>query len=174
MTRKRQKKGFNTRLFVVSLVVVAAVIGPFTMKVRESRPDYTVTKQKITRADLEVFKQKVKRMVADYTVRHEGETPIVHPPPDSDIYLLARNYDWGNYILELEEGRPYRLHLASLDMRHALVINELRMMNRIKVGEFKTIFFTPHRAGRFKIICGDYCGPKHYDMVGTLIVAPAK
>ncbi|MFQ5582346.1 MAG: hypothetical protein ACE5F3_06975 [Mariprofundaceae bacterium] len=170
---KQEKKRFNTRFFLLSMVVVLAVIGPFTMKARDSQPDYTVTKEKITRADLEAFKGKVNRMVENYTVRHEDGTPIVHPPADSDIYLLARNYDWGKYILELEQGKPYRLHLASLDMRHAIVIFEFKMMNRIKVGEFKTISFTPAKVGRFEIICGDYCGPKHYNMVGTLIVTEA-
>jgi cytochrome c oxidase subunit 2 len=171
MNRSQKKKPFNVRLFLATIALVLALLVPLAIKVIELRPDYTVTKQKITRADLEDFKKKVNKMVSDYTVRYEGKIPIVHPPGGSDIYLLAKNYDWGNYILELERGKPYRLHLATLDMRHAIVIYEFKMMNRIKVGEFKTITFTPERAGRFKIICGDYCGPKHYDMVGTIMVA---
>lgn len=170
MNRSRNKKPFNVKLFLATLALVLAMLVPLTLKVLDVRPDYTVTKRKITRADLEEFKKNVSAMVSDYTVRYEGEIPIVHPPGDSDIYLLAKNYDWGNYILELERGKPYRLHLATLDMRHAIVIYEFKMMNRIKVGEFKTITFRPERVGRFKIICGDYCGPRHYNMVGTIIV----
>jgi len=43
-------------------------------------------------------------------------------------------------------------------------------MNRIKPGEIKTIVFAPKRAGRFKLICGEFCGPGHAGMVGTVIV----
>ncbi len=170
MNPPKNKKPFNVKAFLLSLALVLAFIVTLSIKVIDVRPDYTVTKQKITRADLDGFKEKVDRMVSDYTVRYENELAIVHPPADSDIYLLSRNYDWGKYILELEQGKPYRLHLATLDMRHAIIIFELKMMNRIKIGEFKTISFTPDKAGRFKILCGEYCGPKHYAMVGAIIV----
>ncbi len=146
------------------------MVGLFAWKAVDTRPDYTVTKNKITRAQLDEFLGKIKHMVSTYTVRHEGDMAVVHPPADSDIYLLGRNYTWGKYILELEQGQPYRLHLASLDMPHALIVHELRLMNKIKLGQFTTVSFSPHKAGRFKMYCGDFCGTGHYGMVGTMIV----
>jgi heme/copper-type cytochrome/quinol oxidase subunit 2 len=170
MKEKHNKKGFNFVAFSLSLLVVASIIGLFAWKAIDTRPDYTVSKKKITRAQLNEFKEKVARMVSNYTVRYEGELPVVHPPANSDIYLLARNYTWGKYILELEQGKPYRLHLASLDMPHALIVHELRLMNRIRVGQFTTVSFSPAKAGRFKMYCGDFCGIGHYGMVGEMIV----
>jgi len=167
---EREKKRVNIGLFLLTAVLATVIIGSFSMETINSRPDYTVDKVKITRAQLESFKKKVKRMVAKYTVRHEGKFAIVHPPADSDIYLLGRNYTWGNYILELEQNRPYRLHLTSQDMPHALVVYELKLMNRIRLGQVTTVSFSPHKAGRFNMHCGDFCGIGHYDMVGTMIV----
>jgi len=168
-----EKKRFNVRLFSLTVVLAVLVIGSFTMKTVTSRPGYTVTKQKITRAQLEEFKDRLRHMVSKYTVRHEGKMAIVHPPPGSDIYLLGRNYTWGDYILELEQNQPYRLHLTSRDMPHALVVQELKLMNRIRLGQVTTISFSPHKAGRFNMHCGDFCGIGHYGMVGTMIVAAA-
>ncbi|GMQ99208.1 MAG: hypothetical protein BMS9Abin18_0024 [Zetaproteobacteria bacterium] len=165
-----EKKRVNKGLFLLIAALATVVIGAFTMKVITSRPDIKVTKQKITRAERAGFKEKVDLMVARYTVRREGDMPIIHPPAGSDIYLLARNYDWGKFILELEKGKSYRLHLASLDMRHAIVVHELELMNRIKPDEFKVIEFTPGKAGRFRLICGEWCGTGHAGMVGTIIV----
>jgi len=165
-----EKKRVNIGLFLLTAALATLVVGSFTMKTISSRPDYTVAKKKITRAQLEAFKGEVKRMVSDYTVRHEGKLAIVRPPVDSDIYLLGRNYTWGNYILELEQDRPYRLHLASQDMPHALVVQELKLMNRIRLGQITTVSFSPHKAGRFKMHCGDFCGIGHYGMVGVMIV----
>jgi len=165
-----KKKKVNIGLFFLVAVLTTAVVGSFAMKTISSRPDYTVAKKKITRAQLEEFKGKVKRMVSEYTVRHEGKLAIVHPPADSDIYLLGRNYTWGDYILELERDQPYRLHLASQDMPHALIVHELKLMNRIRLGQFTTVSFSPHKAGRFKMYCGDFCGIGHYGMVGAMIV----
>lgn len=168
-----EKKRVNMGLFLVVALLVLTVVGSFTVKTITGRPDLKVTKQKITRAERNVFKQKSKLMVARYTVRMEGDMPIVHPPPASDIYLLAHNYDWGKFILELEKGKPYRLHLASMDLRHAIVVRELKLMNRIKPDEFKIIEFSPRVAGRFKMVCGEWCGIGHADMVGTIIVVDA-
>ncbi len=164
------KKRTNMGLFLVLATLVSVVVGAFTVKTIASRPDLKVSKEKITPAERTVFKQKVEQMVARYTVRKEGDMPIVHPPPRSDIYLLARNYDWGGFILELEQGEPYRLHLASMDLRHAIVVHELKLMNRIKPDEIKVIEFAPKAAGRFKMVCGEWCGIGHASMVGEIIV----
>ena len=55
-------------------------------------------------------------------------------------------------------------------MPHALVVQELKLMNRIRLGQITTVSFSPHRAGRFKVYCGDFCGVGHYGMVGVMIV----
>jgi len=165
-----EKKKVNIGLFLLTAVLTTLVVGSFAMQTISNRPDYTVAKKKITRAQLEEFKGKVKRMVSKYTVRHEGKLAIVHPPADSDIYLLGRNYTWGKYILELEQNQSYRLHLTSQDMPHALVVNELKLMNRIRLGQVTTVSFSPHKVGRFNMHCGDFCGIGHYDMVGAIIV----
>lgn len=163
-------KGVNIRLLLFTMALALAVVGPMTLKTLSSRPDFKVTKRKITRAELVAFKTRVKRMVEQYTVRREEGVPVVHPPAGGDVYLLARNYDWGHFILELERGKTYRLHLTSQDLRHAIVVRELKLMNRIKPGEAKVIEFAPLRAGRFQLICGEFCGPGHARMIGTLIV----
>ncbi|MDX8395121.1 MAG: hypothetical protein R8K22_01765 [Mariprofundaceae bacterium] len=170
MSDIKEKKGANIPLILVTILFVVILIVPITMKILDANPDFKVTKEKITREDVEKFKIKVDEMVAKHTVRMEGKTPIVHPPVGSDVYLLSRNYDWGKFILELEKDKKYRLNLASEDMKHAIIVRELKLMNRIKVGEFKVIEFAPIKAGRFKLICGQYCGPGHDKMVTDIIV----
>jgi len=173
MSDQPVKKGLNYKLLLVTIVFAVAIVVPVFMNMKAQQPDIKVSKEKITREDLVGFQDKVKQMVEKYTVRVEGELPVVHPPADSDIYLLAQNYDWGKFTLELEKGVTYRLHLATLDMRHAIVVRELKLMNRIKVGEFKTIEFAPIKAGTFDVLCGEFCGSGHASMVGKIIVVDA-
>lgn len=168
-----KKKGINIKLLLFSIVIVAGIVWPVLSAIKASNPDISVKKVKITEEDLEEFKKKVAKMVESHTVRYEDKVPVVHPPVDSDIYMLARNYDWGKFILELEQGKPYRLHLASQDMPHALIVFKLRMSHKIKVGQITSVSFSPDSAGRFDILCGDYCGPRHYAMKGVMIVTPS-
>jgi len=173
MNEKAVKTGLNYKLLMVTLVLAVVVLVPVVMNLKAKQPDIIVTKEKITRADLVGFKDQVKQMVEKYTVRLEDGVPVVRPPANSDIYLLAQNYHWGKYTLELQKGVTYRLHLATLDMKHAIIVRELKLMNRIKVGEFKTIEFAPIKAGQFDIICGEFCGAGHASMVGSIIVTEA-
>ncbi|OIO67542.1 MAG: hypothetical protein AUJ57_11215 [Zetaproteobacteria bacterium CG1_02_53_45] len=170
MNGQTEKKGLNYKLLAITLILAAGIVIPLISYVKSHSPDFKVSKEKITKADLIGYKEKVDAMVADYTVRQQDGLPIVHPPVGSDIYLLAKNYDWGKYTLELEKGAMYRLHLATLDMKHAIVVRELKLMNRIKVGEFKIIEFIPGVSGEFYMLCGEFCGQGHASMVGKIIV----
>ena len=71
------------------------------------------------RVDRDAFVAKAEEMTEQYTVREEGDTgiPVVHPPPGSDVYLVARLWEWWP-ILELEKDQSYRLHLSSQDWQH--------------------------------------------------------
>ncbi len=64
----------------------------------------------------EWLSKKTQAIVDKYTVATETEQkiPVVHPPPGSDVYLIARLWQWWP-MLELEEGKTYRLHLSSMD-----------------------------------------------------------
>jgi len=59
----------------------------------------------------EAYTRKTQDMVDKYTVRKETEQqiPVVHPPAGSDVYLIARLWNWWP-LLELESGKSYRLH----------------------------------------------------------------
>ncbi len=171
MSDNNEKKGVNWPLLIVTIVIVGVMTGIATMKVLDSRTDMKVTKVKITRPQLAEFITRVDEMVAKYTVRvDEKGLPVVHPPAGSEVYILARNYDFGNFTLELEKGKKYQLKLASKEMKHAIVVRELGLQNRMKVGEIKTIEFTPRKAGVFRVVCGEFCGVGHASMVGSIIV----
>ena len=71
------------------------------------------------RISAEAFSAKTQAMVDKYTVRKETDQkiPVVHPPEGSDVYLIARLWQWWP-ILELENGKSYRLHLSAMDYQH--------------------------------------------------------
>jgi len=165
------RKGVNLPLLIGTILIVGVMVGIATMKVLDSRIERNIEKVKITKDQLGEFITKVDQMVAKYTVRHdENGLPIVHPPVGSEVYILAKNYDFGKFTLELEKGKTYQLKLAAKEMKHAIVVHELKLQNRIKLGEIKTIEFIPIKAGTFRVVCGEWCGVGHPSMTGKLIV----
>ena len=117
------------------------------------------------------FEAKTQAMVDKYTVRKEtdAEIPVVKPPPGSDVYLLGRLWEWWP-ILELEEGKTYRMHISSLDYQHGFSLQPVNINLQILPG-YDTVFsMTPTQSGEFGVICNEFCGIGHHMMLGKIYV----
>ncbi|MBF0445378.1 MAG: cytochrome C oxidase subunit II [Magnetococcales bacterium] len=119
----------------------------------------------------ELFEAKTQNMVSKYTVRTEtdAEIPVVAPPAGSDVYLLGRLWEWWP-ILELEKGKSYRLHMSSLDYQHGFSLQPVNINLQILPQYETVITLTPSKAGEYGVICNEYCGIGHHQMLGKIIV----
>jgi len=119
----------------------------------------------------EAFEAKAQTMVEKYTVRTEteAEIPVVAPPAGSDVYYVARLWDWWP-ILELEKGKSYRLHISSMDWQHGLSIQPVNINAQVLPGYELVMNVTPTQSGEFGVICNEYCGVGHHTMLGKIYV----
>ncbi len=119
----------------------------------------------------ERFAAKTQAMVDQYTVRTETDRaiPVVHPPADSDVYLIARLWEWWP-LLELERGKSYRLHLSSMDWQHGFSLQPINVNMQIIPGYEMVITVTPDTTGEFTIVCNEFCGIGHHTMLGKIHV----
>ena len=117
------------------------------------------------------FMPKVQAMVDKYTVRVETDfqTPVVAPPPGSDVYMIARLWNFWP-ILELQQGQTYRLHLTSMDYNHGFSLQPANINIQIVPGFEHVVTVTPNQAGTYSVVCNEYCGIGHHRMVGRIIV----
>ena len=127
------------------------------------------------RIDPAVYTQHTQAMVDKYTVgkrtaRQGGrEIPIVAPPPGSDVYLIARLWEWWP-ILQLQKGKSYRLHIASLDWQHGFSLQPVNINLQVHPGYELVTTITPRDNGEFTIVCNEYCGIGHHTMLGKILV----
>jgi cytochrome c oxidase subunit II len=119
----------------------------------------------------EKYVQQVTEMVDAYTVRHETDRqiPVVAPPAGSDVYLLARLWEWYP-ILELKKGETYRLHISSADWQHGLSIQPININVQVLPGYDMVLTITPNATGEYGLICNEYCGILHHAMLGKMYV----
>jgi len=119
----------------------------------------------------EMFAKKTQAMVDRYTVRVETDQkiPVVKPPENSDVYLIARLWQWWP-ILELEKGKTYRLHLTAMDYQHGFSLQPENINIQVLPGYEHVIKVTPNRAGTYAIVCNEFCGINHHTMVSRLYV----
>ncbi len=119
----------------------------------------------------EAFQAKVQKMVDAHTVRTEGDRkfPVVSPPAGADIYMLGRLWDWWP-IFELKEGESYRLHLSSMDWQHGFSLQPTNLNIQVLPGYEHVMTVTPNKTGEYSVICNEYCGINHHNMVGKIYV----
>lgn len=117
------------------------------------------------------FQNKTQDMVDKYTVRTETDRniPVVAPPAGSDVYLIARLWEWWP-ILELEKDQTYRLHISSMDWQHGFSLQPVNINTQILPGYDMVITVKPNKSGDYAIVCNEYCGIGHHKMVGKIYV----
>ena len=119
----------------------------------------------------EAYMKKAEEGVAKWKVREETDQkiPVIAPPPDSDVYLVARLWSWWP-LLELEAGKTYRVHLMSMDWLHGFSLQPENINIQVHPGYDHAVTMTPTHKGTFSIICNEYCGVNHHTMISRIYV----
>ncbi len=121
------------------------------------------------RVTAEQFQRQVDAFIQQYQVGTENGFPVVEPPPGSDVYMLARMWQW-TPVLKLKRGATYRLHLSSTDVQHGFSLQPLNLNFMVLPGYDYVVTITPTTAGEFSVVCNEYCGIGHHLMIGKIIV----
>ncbi len=103
----------------------------------------------------------------------ETEQGIV--PPDENVYIVARQWDWQGTPVVLETGREYAFHLSSIDVQHGFSIRPeaalSKHMNFQILPEYEWILpMEFDEPGTYHLVCNEFCGVGHRTMHGRIEV----
>jgi cytochrome c oxidase subunit 2 len=95
-------------------------------------------------------------------------------PEPRVIEVTARRFAFEPAQIDASVGERLRLVIRSADGVHGVEIKKFKVKKDVpRGGAPVTIDFTASEAGRFPILCSEYCGDGHDDMTGMLVVAAA-
>lgn len=72
--------------------------------------------------------------------------------------------------LHVPVGQPVKLTMISEDVIHDFFIPAFRVKMDVLPGRYTTMWFEPTRVGRYHLFCAEYCGTKHSQMIGEVVV----
>jgi cytochrome c oxidase subunit 2 len=72
--------------------------------------------------------------------------------------------------MHLPVGTPVTLHVTAADVIHSFWVPEMRIKADMVPGLVQTLRFTPENIGKYRIICTEFCGTNHGNMLATLYV----
>ena len=126
-----------------------------------------------TRVSAIDFMERTNRFVEEYKVGEENGVPLVAPPPGADVYMLAQMWRWYP-SLRLEEGVTYTIHLSALDVNHGFSLYPANLNLQIVPGYDYGLKITPNQPGEYRVVCNEFCGIGHHNMLGRIVVEPAR
>ena len=109
------------------------------------------------------------------TAAHSAGSGQDAPPAQSQeprvIEVIAKRFAFEPAEIEVTVGEKVTFAVRSADGVHGIEIKKFKVKKEIPRGaEPVMIEFTAKEAGRFPIVCSEYCGDGHDDMKGTLVV----
>jgi len=125
-----------------------------------------------SKVDPGAFGERVLRFVEEYQVGEDNGVPLVAPPPGADVYLLGQMWRWYP-ALQLEEGKTYTFHLSALDVNHGFGLYPANINIQVVPGYDYGLRITPNQPGEYRIVCNEFCGIGHHNMLGRIVVVPS-
>jgi cytochrome c oxidase subunit 2 len=72
--------------------------------------------------------------------------------------------------LHVPLGVPVKLSLTSEDVIHSFFVPAYRVKKDAVPGRYTTAWFQATKPGRYHLFCAEYCGTRHSNMIGTIVV----
>jgi len=102
------------------------------------------------------------------------------PPGETiDIYVIGKQWMWKFEHMDgrreinqlhIPVGHAIRLTGTSEDVIHSLFVPAFRIKADVIPGRYRTIWFNATKVGRYHLFCSQYCGTRHSEMRGEVIV----
>jgi cytochrome c oxidase subunit II len=101
------------------------------------------------------------------------------PSGAMEIQCVARQWMWkfqhpeGNAEindLHVPVNRPVKIRMISEDVIHSLFVPAFRVKQDVLPGRYTTVWFEATKVGQYHLFCAEYCGAKHSEMRGRVIV----
>jgi len=112
-----------------------------------------------------------------YEILLEPENGVVVEAIGHQFYFSFRYPQINGEVtgeMHLPLGEPVTLNLTSSDVIHGFWVPAMRLKNDTVPGLVTSIRFTPRLAGRYPIICTQYCGVLHSEMNKQVLVIEDK
>ncbi len=102
------------------------------------------------------------------------------PPADAmEIYVVGKQWMWHiqhptgeREINELHvpTGQAVKLTMTSEDVIHSFYVPAFRTKKDVVPGRYSTMWFKAIKPGEYHLFCAEYCGTKHSEMIGKVVV----
>lgn len=92
----------------------------------------------------------------------------------NDLYIVARAFQFAPAEVRVPAGKEINVHVTSADVIHGFQITGTNINAEILPGHVATYTVTFKHPGTQHVICNEFCGAGHQNMVSTFIIEEKK
>jgi len=165
-------------VFFVGLIVTALVLMVLRYRRREGRS----AEQVAGSVPLEIAWSAVPLAIALFAFGWGAKLYVhVRTPPAGGMQFLVTGKQWMWKVqhpsgqreinaLHVPVGLPIVLTMTSEDVIHDFYVPSFRVKADVVPGMYTQLWFEASKVGRYHLFCAEYCGTKHSEMVGEVVV----
>ncbi|MEZ4397087.1 MAG: cytochrome c oxidase subunit II [Candidatus Krumholzibacteriia bacterium] len=168
-------------LFFFTLIVGLMIV--FIVRYRQRRRDELpeTSPSHNTALELTWTLVPVALVVVIFTVGFRGYLRLTVTPTDSyEVLVTAQKWNWqftypngySDPELHVPAGKPVRLVMSSQDVIHSFFVPDFRVKRDVVPGRYSKVWFEADEPGEHAILCAEFCGTGHSDMLSKVIVQP--
>lgn len=92
-------------------------------------------------------------------------------PREVVIKMTVKRFEFSRKTIVVKKGVPVVIEITSLDVPHGFAVPDFHARAEIVLpGKATQVRFTPDKTGEFPFLCDIFCGDKHEELEGRLIV----
>lgn len=171
-------------IYWISVFFFAVIVGLmvwFVLRYRRRGPDDTVRPSRSHSTVLEVTWTAIPVIVSVvlFVIGFRGFMDLATPPRNAyEISVTGQKWQWfftypNGFVtseLHVPVDRPVKLTMTSEDVIHSLWIPAFRVKKDVVPGRYNRTWFEAHEPGSYPLLCTEYCGTGHSDMLTTVTV----
>jgi cytochrome c oxidase subunit 2 len=106
---------------------------------------------------------------------------LATPPANAyEVQVTGQKWKWlftypNGHVdesLHVPVDRPVKLVMTSEDVIHSFFVPAFRVKRDVVPGRYSSLWFEATRTGNFPVLCAEYCGRGHSDMLAEVVVHP--
>ena len=90
-----------------------------------------------------------------------------------EAFVVAKAFQFEPAVLKVPAGQPITLHVTSVDVLHGFFVEGTNINTTAIPGQVSSFTTTFRRPGTLNVVCNEYCGIGHHNMINRLTVEVA-
>jgi cytochrome c oxidase subunit II len=173
---------------VISFILIMAPMFWFAWQYRQKTPDQKAVSQ-IDHSQLLEISWSVLPLIFFFWVFVIGFRGFlemfVAPQGSTEVRVVGQKWSWsiayehrGDTVVvggvgaefKFPKGKPFKLIMTSQDVLHSFFVPNFRIKSDVIPGRYTTVWFEATEAGTYPLLCTEYCGKDHSNMIAKITI----